>query len=387
MRFLGFFQHFFVVVKEIALTNVFDVNTCKTFRKTEKEELLEVLEGPVVDENLGLTRVFVKSVVDGTSGWVTVKGNQGTPFLREVEKSFYACQKEIALQSKFKSDAGEGGIVRTLKEDEILELLEGPREEEVAEVIRARVKASKDDAQGWVTLKDKSGTALAEMSTTLYTCKASVAITDIDDIRKSKLIGKLACGDTFEVIGDLKDLAGITRARGKDIKGGMEGWLTLKGNAGTVFAEPISNHYCVRRELELQKRLGATSTDTIRTLEVGETFQVFEGPTSEKVAPDAHVKVRALSDKAVGWVANRADTIKKWTPMYRCLVPSPVQDTRGATEVTKTLRELAKGEPFELLVGPVEELQELRMFGRAPSDGLTGWVTLKAENGTKHFEC
>jgi len=386
--FLSFVQLYYSVVKDIAVTDVFDVNTCKTLRKVEKEELLEVVEGPQTDESVGLTRVLAKSIVDGTSGWVTLQGNQGTPFLAEVEKPFYVCRKDVLLAKDFKPD-GEGVAVRTLKGDEVLELIEGPRSEACPDVVRARVKATKDGAQGWVTLKDKGGVTLAEENANLYVCKTMVAMTDAEDITTSKVLRKLAVDEMFVISGEIREdaKAGISRAQGKAVKDGKEGWITTKGNAGTIFVEPAAKYYSVLRPVDLQKRFASEGAETTRSMEVGETFQVLEGPREEKMAPEIFMKVRAVSDRAVGWVMKNVDTVEKWTPMYRCVVPTPIEDTRGATEATKSMRDLLKGEQFELLEGPVEEGKEMRMMGVAKRDGVTGWVTIKGEDGKRRMEC
>merc|ERR1712014_557286 len=102
--------------------------------------VLEVLEGPATDEKSGLVRVRAKSVFDGTEGWVTVKGNQGTPFLEECNKVYYCCKKaEALLQKDFKSGSE---TIRTLVEDEVLELIEGPRKEVLPNAQRGRLKAN-----------------------------------------------------------------------------------------------------------------------------------------------------------------------------------------------------------------------------------------------------
>merc|ERR1712157_170620 len=104
----------------------------------------------------------------------------------------------------------------------------------------------------------------------------------------------------------------------------------------------------------------------------------------EKASPDPRIKVRA-SDGSEGWVTK--SNLKKWSPEYKVLVATPLQDTRGTTEVTKTVRELAKGEQFDYMDGPFEEGKELRMKGRARKDGAIGWVTLRNEQGQRKLDC
>merc|ERR1712019_115499 len=96
-------------------------------RKAEEAEVIEVLEGPMTDEKTKMVRVRAKSLLDSIEGWITLKGNQGTPFLEEVDKIFYSCRKaELPLQTEFPSDSA---TIRPLIEEEVLELIEGPRKE------------------------------------------------------------------------------------------------------------------------------------------------------------------------------------------------------------------------------------------------------------------
>merc|ERR1712176_1484069 len=85
-HFLSFVQIFYKVIKDTALTDKSDVKESQTVRKIERKKILEVLEGPVTDEKFGLTRLRVKCLSDGSTGWATAKGNQGTLFLEKTDK-------------------------------------------------------------------------------------------------------------------------------------------------------------------------------------------------------------------------------------------------------------------------------------------------------------
>merc|ERR1712151_543683 len=51
--FLSFLQLYYKVVKDIAFSDVLEVGSCKTLRKAEIGEIIEILEGPTTDEKVG----------------------------------------------------------------------------------------------------------------------------------------------------------------------------------------------------------------------------------------------------------------------------------------------------------------------------------------------
>jgi len=385
-RFTAFLQLYYTVVKDIALTNVFDLSICKTTRKAEVDEIVEVLEGPKHDEKFGLTRVRAKSIKDGAEGWISVCGNQGTAFLREVQKPFYICAQEVALTKDFAS--GEQELVRQLKSNEVLELIEGPRKESFPEALRARGKATKDGTVGWVTIRDRNGVVHAEASDKYYTCAQSVAITDGKNVKDCKVIRKLVVGELFLAMEApvIDSTASITRVKGKALTDDKEGWVTIKGNAGTVYAEASSKYYSILKETPITKAFPSESSEKVRMLEAGEPFQVMEGPKEEKFAPANRAKVSALKDGAVGWITLKGTNVRSWSPFYKCVKPIALLDA-CAVEGAKEIRNLAPGETIELLEGPFEEGKDLRMQGRTEKDGQVGWVTIKDGSGKVFLTC
>eukprot|EP00927_Polykrikos_kofoidii_P059002 TRINITY_DN5399_c0_g1_i1.p1 TRINITY_DN5399_c0_g1~~TRINITY_DN5399_c0_g1_i1.p1 ORF type:complete len:1461 (+),score=416.99 TRINITY_DN5399_c0_g1_i1:147-4385(+) len=309
-RFLGFLQLYYAVVKEIALTDFEDVSTCKRIRKAERDELFEVLEDPVTDEASGLTRARVRSLCDGVLGWISVKGNQGTPFLQEVAKPFYAVQREVQMDKEFKTD---GEVVRSLKGEEVVELLEGPRKEVIHGALRARIKATSDGASGWVTIKGRDGTVYAEVNAKLLQCTQSVAMTDNKDMAACKVLRKLAVGEMFEAFGEaIQDSdSGVWRVEGRAMKDSKTGWIATKGNAGTTFMEPANKFFSIVKPVDLNTMFSSgDGAEVVRTLAEGESFQVVEGPREETFASEFRVKVRAVTDAACGWIVQTEQNIK-----------------------------------------------------------------------------
>jgi len=383
--FLNLIQLFLCVAKDTALTDKPSIEGSTTLRKLEKTEMLEVLDGPNTDEKYGLARVKVRCLLDGKIGWATKSGNQGTAFLEQKEKPFYASKKETNLDKT--AECG-GGVVRVLKEGEILELLEGPKSEEFPGMTRALVKLDKDSTKGWVVLKDADGTTYAEQNSKLYICKAGVAMTDSSNIKTSKVIRKLTADEQFlATTGDIVEdkAAGIKRLQGKAMEDGKEGWITVRGNAGTVYADLVGGVYSVVKEVGLNKAMNANPTSLIRKLEAGETFTLVDSAKEDKPETESRIKVRAASDKAVGWVTDKAAIAKSWNGIYKCLLPTAIRERCGTSE-SAVLREAAKGEQFEHVAGPSYEGGQSFLKLKAKKDGVVGWVVCKSDDDKRHFE-
>ncbi len=50
-----------------------------------------------------MTRAQTWSLVEGTIGWITVKGNAGTPFLLEAEKPYYPMVLPTSPETDFEA--------------------------------------------------------------------------------------------------------------------------------------------------------------------------------------------------------------------------------------------------------------------------------------------
>merc|ERR1712107_542805 len=114
-------------------------------------------------------------------------------------------------------------------------------------------------------------------------------------------------------------------------------------------------------------------------------FQVVEGPKEETAASESRLKIRAMTDKAHGWVSE--ECLQPWSKNYKCIVSTSLHDSRAVGEDVKILRDLAKGEALEFIDGPYEEGKDLRVKIRAKKDGLVGWATLvDVEKGSRRLD-
>jgi len=379
--FLRFLQKYFKAVKDVAIMTSFDVigSKDKPVRKANVDEVFEVLEGPTLDAASGLERVRVKALIDGVDGWVSVKGNQGKVFLTETAKPFLQCLKDVALEKDFLSGSAD---VRSVKAEEVLEVLEGPRKENLGSVMRIRGKATDDSKTGWITLKDKTGKVFLEKGSKCYTCMATVAITDVFDIKTCKVLKKLPVDEVFTISeGPIaEEGTGVERVKGKSTKDDVEGWITIKGNAGTCFAKINEKLYTVIQEVTMQGQFKSDSS-AVRTLKVGEAVEVMEGPKEEKFDALNRAKVRTSSDGTAGWISVKSDNVRKWTSAYKFLKPGSLYAEKGNQE--GIVREATVGEILELQEGPVEVDGLMWLKGQMKKDGALGWTPIKGADSVK----
>ena len=319
INFLKAVQEYGVCIKEVTMTSSFSIDNSQKIRKLLKNENVEILEGPNEDAEAKVARVRCRALKDGTVGWVTIKGNQGTAFLRPREKPLiYAVANVDLREDSTALDAGGGSRVRVVQVDEKLELLEGPREVTVPDQIFLEGCTVATDgfaphdgdaarsSDGYVAMEalEKSGTSC---STRHFVCKSTIAMTDVYDISNCKVVGKVQVDDVLELLdhenGDVSDEEGlaIPRRRFRSTRLGKEGWVTLTGNAGTVYLVQSDKHYVLQSSgVPL---LATPERDALqrRELQAGELF------CAKKEVKLTHplqvqMQARALSDEKVGWI-------------------------------------------------------------------------------------
>merc|ERR1711879_354787 len=85
--FMKYVVLYYKITKVIAFTDDPDITKCKTLRKGEEGEIIEVLEGPIFQEESGMTRIRGRAVkAPHTTGWVTISGTKGTAFCEKTTK-------------------------------------------------------------------------------------------------------------------------------------------------------------------------------------------------------------------------------------------------------------------------------------------------------------
>jgi len=136
-----------------------------------------------------------------------------------------------------------------------------------------------------------------------YRVVQETVITTERTIKESKTIRRLEVNEVVQVFeGPLKDdTLDISRIRGHAVKDDSKGWVTVIGNSGALFLEECSANYELVQEATLTKDLEASS-EVVRTLRVGESFDVLAWDKKEETTGEVRLQVKAKTDGAEGWV-------------------------------------------------------------------------------------
>jgi len=155
---------FYKVVKDIVVSDHLNIDKSGQIRRLEVGEVLEALQGPMLDTSVNCYRVQGKALKDGVVGWITVAGNQGITFLLPGGSNFKVC-KPVPLTGDLKDLSGDSSLVQTLKESDLLEVIEWSRTSSSAMgVTRIRVRVLGGQATGWASVADSDGNKYLDVS-------------------------------------------------------------------------------------------------------------------------------------------------------------------------------------------------------------------------------
>jgi len=205
-----------------------EVKAVKPAEEKPKVEKKPIEQVELTKEGL---KSFFTSVLDAGS-----KTLSKASFLR-ILQVYYKVVKDTPLTEEL---AVSGTPVRTAKVGEVLELLEGPSKEDTMKVFRVKVKAHKDDVEGWVSIAGNAGTAFLEEGAQFYKACAKVALTDSADEKESST--NLKEGEVVEVLewpAKAEEDVSLRRMKVKTRISGNIGWITQVDEEGKVLADPI----------------------------------------------------------------------------------------------------------------------------------------------------
>jgi len=159
--FMRMVRVFYKAVKEIVLSDKLLIQGASQMRRLEPGEVIEVLEGPTMDDSVNVFRVKGRALKDGAIGWVTLAGQQGITFLMPGGNVFKV-MRPVPLCEELKDVDGEKTL-KSLEPGAVLEVLEWSRTSRSAlGVTRIKARVQGDNVKGWVTVTGTDGTKFLE---------------------------------------------------------------------------------------------------------------------------------------------------------------------------------------------------------------------------------
>jgi len=373
---------FYKVIRDITITDEFEIHSAKKVRKLEVGEIVEVTGEMKKDPNLNLERMKCRAVRDAAAGWATLRSTAGATYFARASKPFMWCAADVAMRSEHQL---ESEVVRELKLGEVLELVEGPREEKLGTDLRVRGASCSEDTSGWLQVRSNNGGVLAKLSTNIYKCIEAIAMTDTSDFEDCTMVRRIDSGEALEMILDqeaAKPGEGGTRRKFKACRDGAEGWVTVDGSQGTVYLKKAARHYTCLDAAPLHAGLGAEST-VVRILMPGEAFAAFEEPKEVSGGEkQTSYCVRDLIDGKEGWVTSTSmNELQPWSAKCKMLRTATLTSgfpANEAAEVIEVIRLLEVGELVTITEQPTKDTSSMQLRARcvAERDKAVGWVTV-----------
>lgn len=234
------------------------------FVERRVKDLKKVSQGPLKDARKELKRIKLAI---------------GSRFVQVQSKLQFALKDFVGRWEAELTKQRDAKVVVDMEEspqEEGWELVD-PAKVKLGDVVRAMVRTcSGDAASGWIPIRNSTGSVNATLCSDIFCCTTKIAMTDGLNVKTCKARRKLAPGEVLTVLeGPVVDEASsMKRIRAKASMDNLEGWVTVQGNAGTVFAEKSSKHYKILQEVPLHKLYKLSDQDLIRKLAEGELVEV-----------------------------------------------------------------------------------------------------------------
>jgi len=130
---------------------------------------------------------------------------------------------------------------------------------------------------------------------------------DKDMDGKDGVVRTLSAEEILEVVeGPIKMQGALEdelRARVKALKDAQPGFLTVRDQTGTIFAEASDKYYSCSTITGITDGFDMNTCKVIRKLQIGEVVEAIEEPQEEEEKGIKRVHCRALKDDVTGWVA------------------------------------------------------------------------------------
>jgi len=152
---------YYKVLTQTAMSDILATEGGNQLRDFEVGEIVQVVEGPRLDESSSILRVRVSALNDGLTGWATITGTQNLMFLLRGGTAMKVL-KPIQLGDEQGDTvvAESTSALRLLIEGEAVELLSWFKPD--GGLTRVRICCQEDSVCGWVPLRDANGDACLE---------------------------------------------------------------------------------------------------------------------------------------------------------------------------------------------------------------------------------
>merc|ERR1712129_452570 len=120
----------------------------ETLRRVEEGEMIEVTDGPKSETKDGTKRILGRTLADGRQAWFTLCSKS---FQQWAPK--YKCAQSTDLDEALEVKEGATSV-RKMEKGETLDALETPTRDSTSGLLRVRVRATKDGAVGFATLRN-----------------------------------------------------------------------------------------------------------------------------------------------------------------------------------------------------------------------------------------
>jgi len=166
--FMRFIRRYMKVVKDTVMSAGIGIKE-KVVRRLELKEVVEVLQGPMKEEESGVDRVQARAMSDAAIGWISIAGNQKSVYL-EDGGAIFKVVKETILTGSFELAVTKGvtrklhDTTRKLVPDELVEVYEWPKLEETSGLTRMKCRVRSDGQVGWVTTIGNQGALFLEVA-------------------------------------------------------------------------------------------------------------------------------------------------------------------------------------------------------------------------------
>lgn len=208
-------------------------------------------------------------------------------------------------------------------------------------------------------------------------------MTDQFSIGNCKAIRKVDVGEVLKVV-DCEQTDSVTetsRLKFKALRDGQEGWVTLKGNAGSVYIQISDSHYIADETIPL-RACPSKHAPVSRMLEKGEAMQSKAPAKEVKPIHMLMARVRPLESREAGWVVfspGLKAPFKPWKAKYVCKSAVEITSALAFHAGTRSVRTAVAGQILKVVDGPrLDSMSgQHRVCVVSAEDGVAGWASLR----------